>query len=62
VRDYGAWLATVTTIWGVATLALFLPADSALRRLALAVSLASAAILFGMGLVRSVRGPLRQDQ
>ncbi len=58
VRDYGALLPALAIIWAVATAVLLLPnlsgsLDSALT----GVSLASAAALVLMGLIRSVRGP-----
>jgi phosphatidylcholine synthase len=57
VSDYGPWLLSITIVWGLATLALFLPLDSGIRLAALGVSLVSAAILMGLGLFRTLRGP-----
>ena len=57
VRDYGVWLPLVAIVWTVATCALLWPEWSAAIRTAIAaVSVASAAILLGMGLLRSLRG------
>ena len=57
VRDYGIWLPAVATLWIVATCALLWPDWSRTVHFAIeVVSLASAAILIGMGLLRSLRG------
>lgn len=56
VRDYGAWLFGVTIVWGLSTLALLLPLTGRSGLVVLTASLSSAAILIGMGLVRSLRG------
>lgn len=55
-RDFGLWPPAVASLWGLATLSLLLPLDDFSRGLALGVSLATAAILIAMGLVRSARG------
>ena len=57
VRDYGVWLPAVATLWIVATCALLWPDWSGTVHFAIEVlSVASAAILIGMGLLRSLRG------
>jgi phosphatidylcholine synthase len=57
VRDYGAWLPAVAIVWIAATCALLWPDWSgAVRSVIAAVSVASAAVLIGMGLLRSLRG------
>jgi phosphatidylcholine synthase len=57
VRDYGVWLPAVAILWIVATCALLWPEWSGALRFAIeAVSVASAAVLIGMGLLRSLRG------
>ena len=57
VRDYGRWLPALAIVWTVATCALLWPEWSASARFAIAtVSVASAAVLLGMGLLRSLRG------
>lgn len=61
VRDFGPVLPILSAVWGVATLALLLVAHgTGLRPLLLAISTASALLLVGMGLWRSVRGPQEQ--
>jgi phosphatidylcholine synthase len=60
VRDYGKWLPALAVLWGVATCALLWPALTPPARAVLAaISVASAAALLGLGLVRSVRGAKR---
>lgn len=57
VRDYGIWLPAIAILWIVATCALLWPDWSETVRFALeAVSVASAAVLIGMGLLRTLRG------
>ena len=57
VRDYGRWLPAISMLWIVATCALLWPDWNEAVRFAIeAVSLASAAVLIGMGLLRSLRG------
>ncbi|HWH17026.1 MAG TPA: CDP-alcohol phosphatidyltransferase family protein [Allosphingosinicella sp.] len=57
VRDYGRWLPVLAVIWALATAALLWPGWSGEARAAwLAVSLASAAALLALGLLRSLRG------
>jgi phosphatidylcholine synthase len=57
VRDYGVWLPAVAVLWIVATCALLWPDWSGTVHFAIGVlSVASAAILIGMGLLRSLRG------
>ena len=57
VRDYGVWLPAISILWIAATCALLWPDWSGAVLFAIeAVSVASAAILIGMGLLRSFRG------
>ncbi len=57
VRDYGRWLPAVAILWVVTTCALLSPGWSEPVRSALAtVSVATAAALLVLGLLRSVRG------
>jgi phosphatidylcholine synthase len=56
VRDYGAALPGIGVLWGLATLALLMPLPVSMSVISLTISLASAAILMAMGLLRSVRG------
>ncbi len=57
VRDYGAWLPGIAILWIAATCALLWPDWSEGVRFAIAaVSVASAAVLIGMGLLRSLPG------
>jgi len=60
VRDFGMGPPAAASIWGLATLSLLLPLDDRSRGVALGVSLAAAAVLVAMGLVRTVRGA-RED-
>jgi phosphatidylcholine synthase len=56
VGDYGKWLPAIAIVWAGATAPLLWPGlDETLRGPLLATSLASAAMLLGMGLWRSVR-------
>ncbi|TFI56992.1 phosphatidylcholine/phosphatidylserine synthase [Sphingomonas parva] len=58
VRDYGKWLPLITTVWAVSTVSLlWLGPPSTARSVCLTVSVATAAILLLLGVVRSVRGP-----
>jgi len=58
VRDWQPWLRILALLWAAATLALLWPGWSAgAARAWLLVSLALAAILLALGLVRSLRGP-----
>jgi phosphatidylcholine synthase len=58
VRDWQPWLKLLALLWAAATLALIWPGWSQeAARAWLAVSLALAAILLALGLVRSLRGP-----
>ena len=58
VTDYGRWLPLTAVVWAVSTAALLWSGWSEAARAAmLAVSLATAAVLLAMGLLRSVRGP-----
>jgi phosphatidylcholine synthase len=57
VRDFGAWLPALATVWALSTLALFLPLAEAMRGTVLAVSGLSAIAVVGIGLWRTVRGP-----
>lgn len=57
VRDFGLWLPIVTTLWAIATAALLLPdLQQSVRSLLLALSFATALILFTLGFVRTARG------
>ena len=60
VRDFGMGPPAAASVWGLATLSLLLPLDDLSRDVALGVSLAAAAVLVAMGLVRTVRGA-RED-
>jgi phosphatidylcholine synthase len=58
VGDYGKWLPALALVWAAATAALLWPDWSeAVHRVLLALSLAAAAILFALGLLRTLRGP-----
>jgi phosphatidylcholine synthase len=58
VRDYGRWLPALALSWAAATLALLWPGWGASARGALvAVSLAAAATMVALGLLRTARGP-----
>ena len=58
VRDYGRSAPLLATVWVVSTGALLWPSWSeGVRSVWLAASLGSAAILLGMGLLRTMRGP-----
>jgi phosphatidylcholine synthase len=58
VRDYGHWLPALATGWAAATAALLWPWWSPdVLSLLLALSLALAAVLLGLGLLRTIRGP-----
>jgi phosphatidylcholine synthase len=58
VRDFQPWLRILALLWAVATLALLWPGLGAgAARASLLASLALAAILVALGLVRTVRGP-----
>jgi phosphatidylcholine synthase len=57
VRDYGRWLPVLALIWALVTSALLWPRWSdGMRAALLAISLATAAVLLAMGLLRSLRG------
>ena len=57
VRDYGWALPALSLVWGAATAALFVPGlGGPLHAALMAVSLATAAMLVAMGLLRTVRG------
>ena len=63
VRDYGPALAALSLLWGASTAALLVPVTSFEHWSGLLmVSLASAAVLIGMGLLRTVRGPRPEAQ
>ena len=56
VREYGKWLPVLTIVWGVATLTLLWPElDGSVRTIAAAISIATAAVLLALGLLRSLR-------
>jgi phosphatidylcholine synthase len=58
VRDYGVALPLITTLWAAATVSLlWLGPPSTARSVCMTVSVATAAILLLLGLLRSVRGP-----
>jgi len=60
VRRYQPWLAAVTALWGMASLALLSPIWSALWMHALlAISLTGAGALLAIGVLRTLRGPAR---
>jgi len=61
-RDYGMWPPALALLWGLATLSLLLPLDQRSSSVALGISLAAAAILVAMGLVRTARGALQDNQ
>lgn len=57
VTDYGRWLPALALLWAVSTVALLLPGLAAdLHRALLAISLAAAAALLALGLLRTLRG------
>ncbi|MBV9419166.1 MAG: phosphatidylcholine/phosphatidylserine synthase [Alphaproteobacteria bacterium] len=57
VRRFQPWLLTAAVVWGISSVALLLPALSPVARTAaLAISLAGAAVLLGIGLLRTLRG------
>jgi phosphatidylcholine synthase len=57
VRDYGRWLPALAALWAAATAALLWPGWSdAVLSVLLIVSLATGALLVGLGLVRTFRG------
>jgi phosphatidylcholine synthase len=57
-RDHGAWLPALAIVWAAATAALLLPGlGESTTQLLIAASLVAAAIIVGMGLLRSLRGP-----
>lgn len=58
VRDYGRWLPGLATLWAALTAALLWPGwDGATLSGLMAASLGIGAILFALGLLRTVRGP-----
>ncbi len=58
VSDYGRWLPALALLWGVTTVALLLPGLSTeVAKALLAISLAAAAMLAALGLLRTLRGP-----
>lgn len=60
VRDYGAALPIIAVVWALATAALLWQGWSEAARAGLLwTSIALAAVLVGMGLIRAVRGPKR---
>lgn len=57
VRDYGVWLPALAVAWAAATAALLLPdLGESIAQTLISVSLGSAAIIVGMGLLRTLRG------
>ncbi len=61
-RDYGVVPAALAIVWTVSTAALLLPLEAAVRSLTVLVSVSSALLLIGIGLLRTLRGPRLQDQ
>jgi phosphatidylcholine synthase len=60
VLDYGRWLPVLALLWAAATVALLWPGwAGGVRGMLMAVSLAAAAALLALGLLRTVRGPKR---
>ncbi|HWA89476.1 MAG TPA: CDP-alcohol phosphatidyltransferase family protein [Rhizomicrobium sp.] len=60
VQRYQPWLGALTALWGMASLALLWPGWSApWMRALLSVSLAGAAMLLAIGLLRTLRGAAR---
>lgn len=59
-RGYGRWLPAIALVWAASSAALLLPGLGASGSAMLVVSLASAAVLVAIGLVRTVRGPRSQ--
>ena len=58
VRDYGRWLPLLACLWAAATAALLWPGWNETARASwLGLSLAAAAALLGLGILRTVRGP-----
>lgn len=58
VRDYGIWLPIISCLWAVSACLLLWPGwPPATRQAILIASLAGAAILLGMGFLRTLRGP-----
>jgi phosphatidylcholine synthase len=58
VRSYQPWLAGLTALWGVSSLALLLPNWNAQWRSAwLVLSLTGAGALLALGILRTLRGP-----
>ena len=56
VREYGKWLPLLTALWGIATCALLWPGLGETARMMMeALSIASAGVLLGLGLLRSLR-------
>jgi phosphatidylcholine synthase len=63
VRDYGIALPILALVWAAATVALLWPGlDEPVATSLLGVSVATAVVLLGMGLLRTIRGPRRQDE
>lgn len=58
VRDYGLWLPALALVWSAATLALLPDALQAWHSPLLIVSSGAALAIVGLGLLRSLRGPL----
>ena len=55
-RDYAPMPPVLAIVWSAATAALLLPLDELLRSVLMGVSLGSAGVLIGLGLLRTVRG------
>ena len=59
VRDYGVWLPLLSVVWAAATAAMLWPGwPEGARSAWFAVSAATGLLLLGLGLWRTVRGPL----
>lgn len=58
VTDYGRWLLAIAALWAVSTAALLIPGlGPAVTTPLLVTSLVTAALLVGLGLLRSLKGP-----
>ncbi|HEY8592628.1 MAG TPA: CDP-alcohol phosphatidyltransferase family protein [Sphingomicrobium sp.] len=62
VRDFGWWLPALSLLWALSTLALLFQIPDEMRQPLFIASSASAIVLVGMGLLRTVHGDLRLRQ
>jgi phosphatidylcholine synthase len=63
VRDYGIALPILAFVWAAATAGLLWPGlDDPVATSLLGVSVATAVVLLGMGLLRTIRGPRGQEE